>query len=297
MGFIDTSLDFISSLNGFRDTIFLKDDSSLEKQINELKELRDKIKDNREIDKDIKLLELGLQGEKEIDYELKNANLGMYVLHDVNIVYEDYKAQIDFVIVTKAHTYLVECKNLIGDITIDSNGNFKREYVLDGRKIKEGIYSPYTQALRHRDIIKKRWVAKNSKLTVAFHGKHFDDLYKPIVVLANSKGILNNRYAPKEIRQNTIRVDQLVSFLKKDIENYDKDLYSSKKQMESIAESFLNIHVEIGSSLVYKYKKMIENNNELVCPKCKGKLVLRSGPYGKFYGCSNYPKCNYIKKF
>ena len=29
------------------------------------------------------------------------------------------------------------------------------------------------------------------------------------------------------------------------------------------------------------------------CPRCGGKLVLREGKYGSFYGCSNYPKCNY----
>ncbi len=29
-----------------------------------------------------------------------------------------------------------------------------------------------------------------------------------------------------------------------------------------------------------------------LCPQCgSGKLVLRHGPYGEFYGCSNYPKC------
>ncbi len=33
------------------------------------------------------------------------------------------------------------------------------------------------------------------------------------------------------------------------------------------------------------------------CPKCKeGKLVLRKSIYGQFYGCSNYPKCRFIKK-
>ena len=33
------------------------------------------------------------------------------------------------------------------------------------------------------------------------------------------------------------------------------------------------------------------------CPKCKkGKLVLRSSIYGKFYGCTNYPKCRYSEK-
>jgi len=65
--------------------------------------------------------------------------------------------------------------------------------------------------------------------------------------------------------------------------------------MADIAESFLNIHVVLDSSLVYKYRKMIEENSDLMCHKCKGKLVLGSGPYGKFYGCSNYPKCRYIK--
>lgn len=33
------------------------------------------------------------------------------------------------------------------------------------------------------------------------------------------------------------------------------------------------------------------------CPKCnEGNVVLRSSIYGKFYGCSNYPKCRFIEK-
>ena len=30
-----------------------------------------------------------------------------------------------------------------------------------------------------------------------------------------------------------------------------------------------------------------------ICPKCGGKLVLRKGKYGRFYGCSNYPRCRF----
>ncbi|MEI0557213.1 topoisomerase DNA-binding C4 zinc finger domain-containing protein [Brachyspira intermedia] len=34
-----------------------------------------------------------------------------------------------------------------------------------------------------------------------------------------------------------------------------------------------------------------------ICPRCKGKLILREGKYGQFYGCSNYPNCKFtIKK-
>lgn len=28
------------------------------------------------------------------------------------------------------------------------------------------------------------------------------------------------------------------------------------------------------------------------CPKCKNKMILKSGPYEKFWGCKNYPVCD-----
>lgn len=31
------------------------------------------------------------------------------------------------------------------------------------------------------------------------------------------------------------------------------------------------------------------------CPRCGAPLILRNGKYGKFYGCSNYPKCRFTK--
>ncbi len=33
-----------------------------------------------------------------------------------------------------------------------------------------------------------------------------------------------------------------------------------------------------------------------ICPKDKAKLVLRQGRFGEFISCSNYPKCDYIKR-
>lgn len=36
-------------------------------------------------------------------------------------------------------------------------------------------------------------------------------------------------------------------------------------------------------------------NDSRVCPKCGGKLEERIGKYGKFLGCSNYPKCQYTE--
>ena len=39
-----------------------------------------------------------------------------------------------------------------------------------------------------------------------------------------------------------------------------------------------------------------DNESDLICPLCGGKLVKRKSIYGEFYGCSNYPKCKYTRK-
>ncbi len=36
--------------------------------------------------------------------------------------------------------------------------------------------------------------------------------------------------------------------------------------------------------------------SSMICPKCGGNLVERNGKYGKFIGCSRYPKCKYTTK-
>ena len=62
----------------------------------------------------------------------------MYVMNDIHIETEDgLSAQIDYIVVTRKVTFLIECKNLIGNIDIDSEGNFNRNYELYGKHIKE----------------------------------------------------------------------------------------------------------------------------------------------------------------
>lgn len=248
----------------FKDTVFLKEDSNLEKQLEELKELQ-KNNNSSSLAKDIKLLEWGIKGENAIAYELKCANLGLYVLRDITLPYENLKAQIDFVVISKGFIYLIECKNLIGDIYVDNKGEFQREYELAGKKIKEAIYSPYTQAVRHKDILKKRWLAKNNSLFTTLNEKNFDNLwYKPLVVLANSKSILDIKRAPLEIRKNTIRIDQLVNYIKNDLSNYDKDLLTNANNMLKIANNFLENNMNDYCSLANKYRQANLNDEELL---------------------------------
>lgn len=249
----------------FTDTIFLKEDSKLEKDIEYLKSIRDKVVEKDKINQDIKLMEIGLFGEKQISFELKNANLGMYVLHDITLQCEDLKAQIDYVVITKGYTYLIECKNLIGNIKVDNKGEFVRTMTYGNKTIKEAIYSPYTQAQRHKEVYMKSWYQRNKGLkTLIFENGTRNNL-RPLIVLANPKGILDIKYAPKEIKNCTVRVDQLISYIKSDLERYDKTIYSSKKEMQELANRYLNFHVEIKRGFSDKYtfieEKFLEINN------------------------------------
>jgi len=244
--------------NNLNKPIFLKEDSNITKDIDELKKIRNEFNKNQ-IDNDIKLLEIGLKGEKEIEFELKNSNIGMYILHDITLQYEDLKAQIDYCIITKAYTYFIECKNLIGDITINNQGEFKREYKLNNKLIKEAIYSPYTQAQRHKELYKKMWLNKHTSiLDKTIFKNAVDNNIKILVVLANSKGLLKMNYAPSDIKKHVIRVDNLVRYLKEDINKLDKDYYSSNKHMKEMAESLLRLNVEYTPTITNKY-----NNNLL----------------------------------
>ena len=247
----------------FRDTVFLKEDSDLEKQLDELRKIREKLQNTDEIDKDIKLLEYGIAGEKEIAFELKNANIGMYVLHDVTFEYDGNKAQIDYLLFTRGYFYLIECKNLVGNITVDSNGQFYREYEYKGKKIKESIYSPYTQAVRHQDMMKKVWSANHSKLDNfifgRFHGKNF---FRPIVVLSNSKSFLNTKYAPKEIRNDIIRADQLISYIQKDIDNMDSAELCGEKMLKQAADVWLSRSITNNTNISNKYLNAIKDKDD-----------------------------------
>lgn len=59
-----------------------------------------------------------------------------------------------------------------------------------------------------------------------------------------------------------------------------------------------------GISVLPKYAVKVEQKtpssrpkyDPTVCPECGGKLTERSGRYGAFLGCSNYPRCRYTRK-
>lgn len=255
----------------FKDTILYYSGNTLENKIkvleNKLKNVRSK-EEKSYLYEEIQKYKYGIQGENKILYELKNSHIPMYILHDINLEYKDYKAQIDFIILTKKNYYIIECKNLYGNISIDNKGNFYRI----NNKNKIGIYNPITQLDRHINIIRRYIEDRNNFIGKLIVKKIFDSMYHGIVVLANDNTVVEDKYAPKNVKNKVIRADQLIEYIKyieKNTVSYassEKDIISSCnnilalcKKEEIIAEErpLLNINEDITDN-----NKTININND-----------------------------------
>ena len=238
MGLIDSAIDAFR----FKDTVFYKENSDLQSKYDALKKLNEEYPNNEELLSELFIVKKGLDGENEIAYQLKKAHIGMYVLRDIKVKHEDLTAQIDYVIITPVYTYYVECKNLVGNITVTDKGDFIREFTINGRKIKKGMYSPLRQVEAQREVIRKIWESNSSAIKKFFASKNFDYYRRVLVVAANQDTILNTNRAPKEMKYKILRADALVRQIEYDLDHRGNDEYlESKKGMEEMAQSYVDL--------------------------------------------------------
>ena len=126
--------------------------------------------------------------------------------------------------------------------------------------------------------------------------KDYNDLrYVPIVVFAGSavlKQIVSNVPVIYDYEiTNFIReypVERCISF--EDVQQIASILQTANIEDKEIRKSHVG---NIYRTVVERQVKM-EN---LICPRCNGELKLRNGKNGKFYGCSNYPRCRFTMPY
>lgn len=306
------------------EVVVLKDSNDAKDYLQKLQDLLPKANGDvkEKIEKEIAIVNAGIYGEDNILFELKNSGMNLVVLHDLYIKTKSgLSAQIDFFVVAPKCIYVIECKNLFGNIEINNNGDFIRTINLGKRFYKEGIYSPITQNERHLNVLKEIRTENSNAFMRMFKNVTFEDFFKGVVVLANSKTVVNDKFAKKEVKNKVIRADQLIRFIKENEQN-SKELSSSLKEMIACGQSYLDYNVEERPEYIEKYEELVNevgtaeepqiekviepdpdaasSENELICPRCGSPLVLRTAKKGdnagnQFYGCSAFPKCRYIK--
>lgn len=129
---------------------------------------------------------------------------------------------------------------------------------------------------------------KQNKSHIYHLSKVLDKKYR-----INSVVVMVQNNADKVDCSNVVNLDDLKSYLK----NFNDGTCYSIEEMNEIYNKLINVSSKMtNKEHVNNIRQTQSELKEGICPRCGGKLVERNGQYGKFMGCSNYPKCKFILK-
>lgn len=215
----------------------------------------------------------GFIGEYKVSTKLSFLSGEYHIFDNVYLENNGYSTQIDHVIISPYGIFVIETKNYTGMIvgTTESEYWTKIQY-----KKKYKFYNPIKQNRGHVIALKRLFNLS-------------DRFFIPIVVFHNDAKI------------KIYTTENVVNFyyLKKYINRYKEEILSVKEveTLCAILKSSLNTTKRRNRKHIQNTKRNIAQKENLVnnkiCPKCKGKLVIRQGKYGRFLGCSNYPSCKF----
>lgn len=259
----------MSLFNKLAKPIVLKDSSRLKEEYDYVKALSGKNSSSK-LKLKLKQLEYELRSEENILNELKNSHIPMYILHDINLEYGEFKAQIDYVVITRSNIYVIETKEMFGKITIDCQGNFIRRYKFREKEYEEEFASPILQNEKHLELLKLIGYEHKNMIDKLVFDKLFYLYYKSLLVFGNERTVVDDHYASYDIKNQIVKVDRLIDYFKED-SNSSRNKFNDK-EMRAIAESILKHHVNpfIYYDLLYKKylpKESIVSDNDLKLEK------------------------------
>ena len=136
-------------------------------------------------------------------------------------------------------------------------------------------------------VLKECKAEDMNMLVAAMIRKTFNLFHKSLVVLANPKTVVNDKYAKKEIKEQVLRADQLIKVIRKMVSD-SKEISSSKKDMLLLAERLLERNKDERKDYFTKYEELMkeieivtENEEQTVVkteivPKCEEQIVVET---------------------
>lgn len=235
----------------------------------------------------------GKRGEEEIFNILMQLPDEYHLMNDVILQTNNGTTQIDHVVISRYGVFVIETKNYRGNIYGDDNRqNWKQNIVTKVTYAKKWwktytyvtqneLYNPVKQSLGHSKAISRN-------LTKWPHLKVI-----PIVVFtsrANLQYVKSNYHVVYDYQLlSTILSYQTVYLNDNEVQDVANWLYHVD------VREFVDDNTHVRNVRLAKMQQTSKIASG-ICPRCGGTLVLRSGRYGTFYGCSNYPTCKFTTK-
>lgn len=215
---------------------------------------------------------LGESGELLVEQAIGVTQPGkQYVLNNYAAYHEGKTFEVDHIVINPRGIFVLETKNWAGEVFGAEDDEMWKQCHGRGRYAKEDNHpNPIKQNSGHAYHIRQ-----------ILGGKYE---VNPLVVMANDN-------AGRILSDKIVNLCELAPYL--DI--FGPTIYSVS-EMEQIYDILTEYQMRNGVSHD-EHVRTIERNRELVakgvCPACGGKLVLRRGQNGDFWGCENYPDCKF----
>lgn len=218
----------------------------------------------------------GIRGERLVSSILSSLPTEYTLFNDVYIEVKGHSVQIDHVVISQYGIFVIETKNYTGWIF----GTDQSEY---------WIKNVYGNKYQFRNPLKQNYSHLKSLQALLDIS---EAKFVPIVVFLNGATLKCNTMGyviyPQQLK-HTILDYHAPLLTHAEIENIKSVLSAAC----IIDKNRKNIHTHRIKEEVSKKQTLIASG---ICPICKGRLVHRTGKYGSFWGCSNYPQCKFRYK-
>ena len=194
---------------------------------------------------------------------------GDKLLNDVTLVNPEtgLSTQIDHILLSTRGIYVIETKNLSGEI-LGGDGVETWRQILAGGNAVHDLHSPVKQNATHVYVVKK------ILHTRAFLGSVVV-FVKADVRNVKSQYVCTLRGLGRMLRGATPLTCE------------ERDRYAELLDSCRGAVSRRRHRRDVRT----QRKRLAQDR----CPRCGKRLVLRNGKFGQFYGCSGYPACTFTK--
>ena len=188
---------------------------------------------------------------------------------------DGWTSQIDHVVVSRYGIFVIETKNYKGWISGGENSDNWTQNIY-GHKYQ--LRNPVYQNESHVKALKK---------VLSDEGKI---KFIPIVTFSNrAKLRVKTEYSDVTYFRNLRRV--LQSYTEEELTPEQVDsIYCHLVDANVVDRKARKNHISEARMQKRRHEEKVAKG---VCPRCGGKLVERTGKYGTFWGCSNYPNCRY----
>ena len=218
-------------------------------------------------------------GEKRVASILKRLPEDDYrVINDLLLSSNGYSTQIDHIVVSVYGIFVIETKFYKGWIYGGENSEYWTQNIY-GNKYQ--LRNPIQQNQGH--IRALRFLLKEygnipyiSIVAFSRQASLGVDAHTPVIYWDEIRRAIN-QFENKALTQSQVR--NIYDYL---LAHNVEDKNAKKEHIYNVRHNELKRDIAVESG---------------ICPRCGGTLMLRQGKYGKFYGCSNYPKCKYTTPY